>query len=435
MNDAVLCARIDALKHNLEGALQCQNLFKEDMSKNIYQHISWKIMLFALLDGTIGVEATKYISELKNIHETISKHGSDNIILCQAWANYYNIYNNSQKIFLECLELIGSIAIRNYRLDSNIYKIADELIKNCSLNCTGDLWYSIVVPAHQESKEKTKTSIIRHRFPDWSIWSIPILVREFGNILLDHKKFETFFNEEIEYITRMGKSAYQKGDQNMPRWKVENYFRAIFSDAFATYFMGPAYAFSTIFQRLNPCSCNLEDYHPTDKERAYVIIFMLKMLNKEEIKNGINSPYEKIIETLEEKWNSFINEVDPQEGFYREDVLNKIVNDICIQLGNALRTPARYPSTGEFDGWGIAQNWYIEWEKQLRKDGMSGKILITNKVYPNSKLRDVFNAAWLCRVNNPEYVKIIADAAMQLSEKIINQQEHFGQNLGQSELE
>lgn len=419
MKDTVLEMRISALENRLENALHCQRIFKEAFVEPLFQRVSRHEDLVLFLEKNICLEANHYQTKLREMRKSHIENESD-AFLFQLWDDYYNIYSNSHGIFAECLELIGGVAIRDYDLNANIYKIADELIFSCSRQCSNP-WNSITVPTLHGSREKARTNIIGHRFLDLSIWSLPYLIREYSFILLDdNKKLKDSFESIISNI--INPSANHEDRQ-----RFNTRYQVFFSDLFATYFMGPSYPCSIIFKYANPFSRRIKD-NPNDEERVFIIINMLKKLNTQQA-DFISPPLAPLIEMLEKNWNVTLNEIYQDGKYYTERIAPQIQNDLCHLTDDIHKLFIRhliaaigYPVNAKSEGWMIAQDWYLEWEKQLKERREISK---TPSFDYTSKLRDVFNAAWLCRLNNPDYANSIADAALSLCEEIITSQRQY----------
>src|SRR5260370_2330786 len=117
-------------------------------------------------------------------------------VLSQAWSAYGNALKRSQAIFREFLEFIGGLILRDKEFDSEICDVADELIKSCALFAftTG----SIAFPAARDALTRTVGLMVRVRFPDWTVWTLPFTAYEYGHVVLNElNKFKDSIAIEV----------------------------------------------------------------------------------------------------------------------------------------------------------------------------------------------------------------------------------------------
>src|SRR6185503_8084314 len=91
-------------------------------------------------------------------------------------------YEESQEVFCECLEYIGGLALRDRGFDQRICDIGDHLIVSCAKDWNNLKWQSLTILAAQERLGQTMARIIRLRFPEWTIWTLPFTAREFAHV-------------------------------------------------------------------------------------------------------------------------------------------------------------------------------------------------------------------------------------------------------------
>jgi hypothetical protein len=386
----------------------------------------------------------------------------DQLSLNEAWYRYADAYKESRRIFGEYLEFIGGLALRSRGLDERICCIADELIRKCSLEGTGSTWHSLTVIAPKESFTRTMARIVRLRFPEWSIWALPFTAHEYGHVVVgdpDSFRLRRLLEGEVNRLAQ-NDDEYQaaKDDQARERIKerIKKHVDVLFADAFATYTMGPAYACAAIYLRFDPSNAGAETEElPSDNRRAHIVFKTLKRINEEAGANKINLVYTPVIEVLEEHWKQMLEragsasalsewEVDNQaagkqgaqseerdEAEERKMAQRRLERDQQFDvIWEALKPPhllkkARYPAEGGEEGWERAKMWAVALQKGLEGAGEEVPLATAGK------LRDVLNAAWLCRLNAgaPEQVKLIARNALKLCQRIIAQQRASQQEL------
>lgn len=408
IGDPILTARLDALKQYLKHA-EKPSSWREKLNLQHVEVVDEEI--WTGLDMTIGKQVETLLKHLQNIH------GKQD--LREAWQDYAKAYEHSQEIFRECLEFLGGLAFRDKLLDESICEVSDELIRNCKSTILGPP--SLTVPAPQGALTKTLGRIIRLRFPEWTIWTLPFTAHEYGHVVVDEvEALKKFVEEEVTpWVSQYRKSQRlsEYGEERAKK-RAKAHLHVLLADAFATYTMGPAYAYAAFLLRFNPSDAYADcDKHPADAKRVLVVFGMLNRMNEEA--QGVSPPYRDVIEHLGKEWERMLERAGPSGGLEASDktFLNDLVDDVLKKFKDAFVDQAQYRHTGE-DGWHIARQWGEIWQGQLKK----GEFLPIPEVSRTSKLRDALNAAWLCRIANPNKIEEIAGAARELCKKIIDEQ-------------
>ena len=450
MKDRILAERIETLRQNLS----CADKDRDWLDKQLRQQSEMLEMelwpsevvddLYGGLTGTIGQQARNHIQELDDIELELMKatDEEEEAALKKAWQRFSKIYDESRGTFGEYLEFIGGLAIRYTGLDERVCRVADELIRSCSLEITREKWQSLTVPALQESFTKTLARIVRLRFPEWTIWTLPFTAHEYGHVVLEDRlelvkdPIKTFIEEEVESEAqedeecKKARAANDAQGEERARQRIMKRLLVLLSDAFATYTMGPAYAYAMMYLRFNPLSARLADAErPPDVLRAHMVLSMLQAIDDEEEKK-----FTGIAKELETSWGDMLRRAGTDDLSKEEkQAVTEQAARIRYVYGRALFPTARYPLAGKDDeGWVVAEKWAGTWGKILRenqpltgtvKEEQPGEGTQTDKIYvkKKSKLRDAINAAWLCRVKNKsEKIPSIALEARNLCEFIIS---------------
>src|SRR5260370_4713317 len=122
-------------------------------------------------------------------------------------------------------------------------------------------------------------------------------------------------------------------------------------------------------------------------------------------------PYALTIKYLEDQWTASKARVKSPVKFedWEKTRLKALVDGWKVFIPKFSQF-AKYPEIGP-DGWNVAAQWAQEWLTQLsNNDPLKTPQDITHL----SKLRDVLNAAWICRLpnsKNPNSLSGISDAA------------------------
>jgi len=381
MRELILLERIDALERSLER-VETGMKSVEDQVKNQLGERVW-----ATCWNCIMSPAQDCKKELESICEQLMSKEAD---IKDAWEKYSSVYEKSEDIFDECLDFLGGLAMRDRGMYKGICDLSDELMDRCDIH-TDVHWYSLTVPAQQEPMKVSSARIIRLRFPERTIWSLPLAAHQFGLLAVELK-------DEWRHLVDA------KAEDETEQLRLKN----LLSDGLATCLMGPAYACATILLSLDPLkACAENDEHIADAERAYVVFAMLERLRK---KGDVAESYEPIIQKLKDKWNAALQWLGPHGELKEADKeqLDDWIETIWQKLFVKLLPGALYCPDEE--GWRVAK----EWHKQLLQ-----KKSKSIQLKGDESLRDALNAAWLCRIKEPDRIREIEDEACDFCERIV----------------
>jgi len=302
---------------------------------------------------------------------------------------YHKVAVPSQKIFSEYIDLLGGIALRDAQFDAGICQVADELIR--TFQSTRKYGEQLrVIPAGNEAVKMTLARIIRLRFPEWTIWALPFTAHEFWD-MGPNNHLQGWLANEI-------KGAVEQRDQGC------------LADAFATYMMGPAYAYATIVLLLAPhMPFESRGDRPADDVRAHVILAMLKQM---QTKYGALSPmYDDVCQQLAVAWNAAKEQAGAagdQPAHVADDIPRADI--LVTALWKVLEKNVSAPMT--LEAWAQVNH--------LKKDLLAGS---SSDLPPGIELRQVLNAAWLARVDPQRDPKMdLTNAAEDLARKTIRSQ-------------
>lgn len=407
MNDPVLEARVRALSDDLDFVsekLQSSVWRMEQPTRDeMYVDSLWNG-----LDITLIKEIDRQKRVLESIHDALIQPAGGSDDLKELWNRYMRCYRKSQEVLRECLEIIGTLAMRNKNLDERIWYVADELIRECLVLSTADEYYYLLVHTMEDTYTKTTSRILRLRFPEWTIWDLPLAAHELGHVIF----YETLGNERNEeeedrilepFVERFRDAVAARDpeltrrleageiEEREARRSADKRVHEFMADAFATYTMGPAYACSAILLRLNP-AMESSGEKPADVQRAQVILATLSWMHE----SSLNRPYGETLNKLKKFWSDTLAQVNaagaltPDYEACLEELAVSFGQDIAPKI---LRRAAMYPPSGDREGWLLAQGWATEWLTQQRN-----RTGLTEPNYTSGRLRDVLNATWFCRL-------------------------------------
>lgn len=441
MKDIILDERIKSLRYDLEWAQTRSQEWLESSLDPKPNELTKE--LWGSIGQTVLKDFTGHLTRIDQIREDVeaSEKLSDaeqKEALKDAWRKYAEIYKKSRTAFGEYLDFVSGLLIRYQRLDQDICRLADDLIRSCSLESTGTAWQSLTVLALQESFTKTLARIIRLRFPEWSIWALPLAAHEYGHVVVDEVPgIKQFVNDEVDRLLaddRFNKAADEQIKMQI-KCQTKKQVDVLFADAFATYSLGPAYACAAIILRFDPSNAYTEfPERPPDAWRAFIVLATLKMMSWEaaarksvyrldDLPLGDQSkdaPYMEVINWLMDRWKEMLERAGLPESLSDSD--NQRLDKQSRLVWRALKTElirmtAQYPYTRGEEGWLEASRQAQQWNLAL---GAGDSLLDDVKNSPITKLRDVLNAAWLSRISKPERVLEIERAAQKLCDHIIS---------------
>jgi hypothetical protein len=344
------------------------------------------------------------------------------------WDEYSKLNSESRRLFRDFLELLGGLAVRGKLGDERLLRVADELIKECA---ELDMWgrdSSVAIPAIKEALARTPTGIVRLRFPEWTIWNLALIAHEYGHVVMEGM-LDAVLHEATELRAGglPGTNENAKPDERRARRQLQ----VLVADVFAAYVLGPAYGCAAIVLKLDP-SAEADWDSPADAERAHVILAILKKLEGFE-----RSPsYREVIGFLEDRWKQLVRRVEPAAALKRPQIrrLDKFVDalydafEALKRESKLLRTSAAYPyhfcSSSSWDpadgGWLVAESWARGWLAVLDNPDATAF-----EIPSKSRVRDVLNAAWICRVARPrpEEIARIVELAEEACLRLVPERE------------
>src|SRR5215207_8321091 len=399
MADPVLLTRLQALEHDLnqmEDPWKWRDIFKRKfpIRQEVWNAVSNQIRSAVRVQLADIRDARDMLAEADKQDEETRKQ-----TLVTVWKKYANIFKASEEVFSECHEFVGGLIFREKELDDSICEIADELIHSCAT--IASKVPTITVPTARESLRKTLGRIVRLRYPDWSIWTLPMVAHEYGHVVDDETPpLKEFIKQVAAEWVAQDKPDDRDAEALMNRHV--SHIEEFMADTFAVYTMGPAYAFAAMELRLNPANLASETGDlPGDVKRAYVVRRMLELMNGSESGNSWH-PYTNVITYLKGNWDDASRRAWTKGPLADADLsrLENVTLRLWDIFNKAISGPL-YPSmySPDRDGWMVVIQWSDVWQKQLER-GLP--LTPLEDVTHSSKLRDALNVAWHCRMHYPK---------------------------------
>jgi hypothetical protein len=302
------------------------------------------------------------------------------------WSKYLDeAVTGSQAIFCAYVDILAGMALRDIGFDEGISRVAEELIETYKTN-KERLYDLVALPARQEAVARTLARIMRVGFPEWTVWALPFTAFEFWHVVA-REDLDTELRDEI---------AKDPGIE--PFDQIDDRFQNCLADAFATYSMGPAYAYSAFLLLLNP----LHAYAPQEPEitadslgpaaaltapvgddtRAHAILEMLRHMGSGGSAGDL-PPYQGICQTLGNLWSSALQQTGQGPQTNRSQADKQCVTlmvEAQWKLLEQLKCAQFNIST-----WNDALNFKLD--------------LLQNTPLSVGQLRMVLNAIWSARVD------------------------------------
>ena len=173
--------------------------------------------------------------------------------MADAWSCYRKALANCHELFVEYIDLVRGVLIRDAGLDQDLCRIADSLIKTWPFS--GSAWTSLSIPAEDERPGMSTAQLIRLGFPEWSLWSLPLVAREFGHVF-------TRKRDRIDTDVLQAAANNVRGEAELRSWAA---------DIFATTVAGSAYPWAAIVLRADPDA-------DLDQARVAVMLYTMELL-------------------------------------------------------------------------------------------------------------------------------------------------------------
>jgi hypothetical protein len=421
VTDPILSARVDALRHSLELVQYSVELI-DQMLEGGQQ--SPEVVPRELRDNLRGHVDSLVTSCVQGLDQVDALHRHDGGgEPAAAWTQYALVQERSEALFSGCLEFIGGCAFRRElgrsdadREDRRIAEVADRLMIEAAGAALGRTRPFLTVPALEDALADSRVRTIRLRFPDWTLWNLPLMAYDFGHVAISEMRgdedddaplmrlLERKAKEVVEHDNELGERLTGKDANTCERLErralkaAADRIRVLCADAFAARWMGPAYGCAALHLRFDPSAAFQGS--PCYEERAQMVLRTLGSMATE-------PEHRELVETLAGNWKRAVEQADPPDPNSAPPLeVVELVHDELLQTLDEMSDAARF--TPRF--WSEAQTKYEAWAGQKSK----GHVLKTQPD-PGEKIRVVLNAAWLARSGAPDnaiLVEQIARAAM-----------------------
>lgn len=385
---SILTAHIRALDGELEQARAGLCRIHESLRNRVQNHF--------------GGQIDAQLRELEYARDKVDKGKP----LDECWTRFRNIRTRCQPILNECLALTQGALARDAGLDGELCRIADFLLDGLSSLGLSDLygrWGRFTILAEGEFFGEM-AAVIRLRYPETSIWNLPVAAHEFGHFVVwrteeqcDDARFEDYIQEYQNLLPRPPSGVEDEDTLKLYEQKQRMFLHEYYADIFATYALGPAYAYTCLLLRFDPQTA-YEDWraHPSAQKRAHAILKTLEEMDRDSAGHYSDAG---IIEDLPSWWQSSLEAACPKGQPAKTEPIEDLVAELYYRLREKM-PEVRY------DGWPRA----ARLSRRLTNQNS------TQALRDGDTLRDALNAAWRCRIwNNDD----LDDSAKALCEKVV----------------
>lgn len=311
--------------------------------------------------------------------DMLRKQVDGNLALDICWENFRTTRKDCRMLFRECLAFLEGALIRGVGLDDGICQVADAILADLSYKA--DIpWQRFTIMAEGEFFTNL-TEVIRLRFPEFSIWNLPIAAHEFGHYVAEQlRKGEP----SDPFVTILHGEGRFEPDERDIRFLHEQ-----FADLFATYTLGPAYACTSILLSFDPRTADRDgDEHPAAAKRVHFILKALEEMDRD----SVAQPQLGIINTLRSLWQGSLEAVGKPEPLSPDVIgqLNSRLNQLYVQVAEKSQRLAG----ARYNSWSRA----ALLSAKLLSDKEATQLLEEHQ--REITLPDVLNAAWLCRIKH-----------------------------------
>ena len=303
------------------------------------------------------------------------------------WANFRDVNDT----WIEYLDYLAGLCLRHEGVDDGVCEIADALINEFERS-SEDL-SALAIPG-RDSGSGTLPRAVYLRFPEWTVWALPLATRELWHIARKEAFIGTGF---LGFAKRSGAAVdVLKDEVTGPR------LHEGLADVFATYVMGPAYACAALLLALDP----LRGPH---RERAAIILSTLRWLGTQGTSGLGHSDvselnvYARVHRRLEEHWEEAVAEAGASDD---GDHSFSAWADVFIKYLDKF-TKLRFPT----------HRWVA-----IREDWVTA--LRTNHTddlpIDGATVRFALNAAWKARLEEPQHFEGISESCTKLCRRIMD---------------
>ncbi len=352
------------------------------------------------------------------------------------WGKLAGLDEGARPVQREALEFLGGLLVHEKKLDHepvsltgveeggpSICDLADEMLRGY-VRRTGINWKARTVLGKNPFLV-TDTEVVRIRFPDWSLWNLPLMAHEFGHLAaLATPAFLEYQSLESGQITE-GHPRPETVRKDAYLLTRRRHLDELFADIFATYTLGPAFICNVILFHLNPSEAYLpRGAHPSHQERFQIILQTLREMNEKVRQVYDLEPYTMLLAKLNQGWNETVQvcQASPEDlevyNFQLKQTLRWGRNLYRI-IDKFFRLGVSYNSKRWMCAQKIAERLMYPPVPEFQKM----KKIATDYSLDDLYLDDILNALWWARVamvHNSEQIAYLTFVSIQIGHNYLS---------------
>lgn len=326
-------------------------------------------------ERTLTAEHARMTTLADSLHADSLKAGGGNE---SGWALLRRARSVTTRDIREIHAFVQSAVARRDGLDRGVLKIADVLLDELS---SADVSRARMTVLADREYYGELAEMIRLRFPDTTLWSIPVVAHEFSHFLV--RSLRVAIPRPPPRYRYPFEDLLDSTDSH-ERSRLEE----LVADIFATYAIGPAYGLMCVTLRFDTTERTAVDDHPSTSVRVEAILRSLRELTPDE-RDG--HPYAAIADVIRNTWNELRgNEMTAVTPYEQSDLalldeqfaaVRRVLEDVVPQT--------RYRT--------------FRVAEKLAPILLNGTL--SNAIAPG--IADTLNAAWLARLRAHSDQKVI----------------------------
>jgi hypothetical protein len=191
----------------------------------------------------------------------------------EVWAGLTELESSAATTFAELLGLVNAASQRAAGVDGGLGRLADAVVAELAAR-TGIDWDGVTVLDVADAVSE-ESGIIRLRFPDLGPWNLPACAHELGHYVGTRIR-ERLKGDEFPFTWATPlQTLLEQQDSETNHWHHAN---ELFADVYATYALGPAFAFTAVRLRFDPRRTRPTSRHPSDHDRVWAVRTTLEHL-------------------------------------------------------------------------------------------------------------------------------------------------------------
>lgn len=199
----------------------------------------------------------------------------------QGWRHLESARYGSIGALQEALALLGGMLLRQNHIDGGAAVMADCLQRTLGDRVRRVTWPKASVPGVEERYHRV-SELIRVRFPDTTVWSLPVIAHEVGHAVVAGYSEVALGGADNQLSFQV---RYPQPTQ-----------REMVCDVFATLGVGPAYVSACLLLRFEPADADRSDgQHPPERERAHVMLRVLTQMGYQDTADRLRGAWQSAL--------------------------------------------------------------------------------------------------------------------------------------------